>query len=187
MARLEAERIAERTTRTLYGEVEIRTRELESIVEMGRELAQALDDRRFADRIARHIAQAVGFDECGIYSWDHDLDAVVTAGYHPAERRASLRDLYPLEEYPETRNVLLTGRPSVTDPLNPHADPSEVRFLVDLGGTLMFQLPMIVSGRTIGTVELLSRSGKTLIERQIGLAQTMANEAAVMLENARLY
>ena len=186
-ARLEAEAIAERSTRTLYGEVEIRTRELESIVEMGRELAQALDDRRFADRIARHIAQAVEFDECGIYTWDREADAVTTSGYHPVERRSFLRDVYPLEEYPETRRVLTSGHASIIDPFDPNADENEVRFLVDLGGTLMVQLPMVVNGRTIGTVELLSMRGKTLIDRQVALAQTMANEAAVMLENARLY
>ncbi len=186
-ARREAEAIAERTTRALYEEVEVRTRELEAIVEMGRDLAKALDDRGFADLIARHIAHAVGFDECGIYSWERADDSVVTAGYHPAERRSSLEDVYALEEYPETRKVLVTGRPSVIDPSDPTADPNEVRFLTNLGGMLMFQLPMIVNGRTIGTVELLSRTGKVLLDRQIGLAQTMANEAGVMLENARLY
>jgi diguanylate cyclase (GGDEF)-like protein len=51
----------------------------------------------------------------------------------------------------------------------------------------MVQLPMTVSGRTIGTVELISLSGRVLLDRQVGLAQTMANEAGVMLENARLY
>ena len=65
LARREAEAIAERTTRGLYDEVAARTRELECIVDMGRELAQSLDDRGFADLIASHIARAVGFDECG--------------------------------------------------------------------------------------------------------------------------
>ena len=186
-ARLEAEAIAERTTRTLFGEVEVRTRELESIVEMGRELAQSLDDRRFPDLVARHIAGAVGFDECGIYTWDRDADSLLTAGYHPAERRPSLQDVYPLDEYPATRQVLLTGQASLIDPTDGSADSSEVRFLLDLGGRLMVQLPMVVNGRTIGTVELLSLSNRRLLERQVELAQTMANEAAVMLENARLY
>jgi diguanylate cyclase (GGDEF)-like protein len=186
-ARLEAEAIAERTTRDLYHEVEVRTRELESIVEMGRALANALDDRGFADLIARHIAVAADFDECGIYAWEPADDILVTAGYHPLERRAAIEDAFELKEFPETRQVLLTGRPSITDPSDPTADPSEVRFLTEHGGTLMFQLPMIVNGRTIGTVELMARTGKTLLDRQIGLAQTMANEAGVMLENARLY
>ena len=186
-ARLEAEAIAERSTRTLYGEVEVRTRELESIVEMGRELAQSLDDRRFADLVARHIAGAVGFDECGIYTWDRDADSLLTAGYHPAERRPSLQDVYPLDEFPATRQVLLTGHASLIDPTDDSADSNEVRFLLDLGGRLMVQLPMVVNGRTIGTVELLSLSNRRLLDRQVALAQTMANEAAVMLENARLY
>src|SRR4029078_13031814 len=51
----------------------------------------------------------------------------------------------------------------------------------------MVTLPMVAGGRTIGTVELSSLSGMGLDERQIDLAQTMANEAGVMLENARLY
>ncbi len=41
LARREAEAIAERTTRGLYEEVAARTRELESIIAMGRELAKA--------------------------------------------------------------------------------------------------------------------------------------------------
>jgi diguanylate cyclase (GGDEF)-like protein len=186
-ARREAESIAEHTTRGLYEEVAVRTRELESIVEMGRDLAQAFDDRRFADRIARHIAAAVEFDECGIFEWDQSADTVTTAGYHPASRRSALDDSYDLAEYPETRRVLVSRELSITDPLDPTADPSELAFLQGLGGTLMCQLPMNVGGRTIGTVELISLAGKVLQPRQVALAQTMANEAGVMLENARLY
>src|SRR6266850_7628557 len=90
LARREAEAIAERTTRGLYDEVATRTRELESIIEMGRELAKALDDHGFGDLIASHIARAVGFDECGIFAWVQSDDTVVTAGYHPASRRSAL-------------------------------------------------------------------------------------------------
>ena len=187
LARREAEGIAERTTRGLYEEVATRTRELESIVEMGRELAQALDDRGFGDLMARHIARAVGFDECGIFAWVPADDTVVTAGYHPASRRSALDESFPLVEYPETRRVLMSGVRSITDPEDPTADPSEVAFLKGMGGKLMLQLPMIVGGRTIGTVELISLSGVGLVDRQIDLTQTMANEAGVMLENARLY
>jgi diguanylate cyclase (GGDEF)-like protein len=186
-ARREAELIAERTTRVLHDEVAARTRELESLVAMGRDLAVALDSHGFADVIARHAAQAVGFDECGIYVWERDDDFVTTAGYFPPERRAVLEDRYELGAYPETREVLMARRPSVIDSTDPNADTAEVRFLRDLGGSLMFQIPMVVNGRSIGTVELLARTGQSLDEWQLALAQTMANEAGVMLENSRLY
>lgn len=187
IARREAEAIAERTTRELYAKVADRTRELESLVAMGRELAKALDGRGLADLIASHIAQAVGFDECGIYSWDRLNNTVRTSGYYPADRRALLDEVYLLVEYPETAQVLMAQRPSVTRLSDPTADASEVRFLRSLGGTVMAQLPIVVNGQAIGTIELLSRSGSTLDEWQLTLAQTMANEAGVMLENSRLY
>lgn len=187
LARLEAETIAEVTTRELYAKVAERTRELESLVAMGRDLARALDGHGLADLIASHIAGAVDFDECGIYSWDRPTDAVRTVGYFPADRRASLDDMYALVDYPETRRVLVSQRASVIIPSDPTADPSEVRFLRSLGGTLMAQLPIVINGQAIGTVELLSLSGASLDEWQLALAQTMANEAGIMLENSRLY
>ena len=187
LARREAESIAERTTRELYAKVAERTRELESLVAMGRDLAKALDGHGIADLIATHIAQAVGFDECGIYTWDRANNTVLTSGYYPLGRRPLLEDVYSLEEYPETRHVLTMQQPSVIRSTDATADPSEVRFLRSLGGTVMAQLPIVVNGQSIGTVELLSRSGATLDAWQLTLAQTMANEAGIMLENSRLY
>ncbi|HEY7735288.1 MAG TPA: bifunctional diguanylate cyclase/phosphodiesterase [Candidatus Limnocylindrales bacterium] len=186
-ARREAERIAEETTRALYREVTSRTRELESLVAMGRDLAKALDSHDFADVIARHAAQAVGFDECGIYTWDQEQDVVTTAGYFPPGRRADLDDVFPLHDYPETRQVLIERRSSVIDVADPDAERSEVRFLEGLGGKLMFQIPMVVNGRAIGTVELMTKTDRSLDAWQLELAQSMANEAGVMLENSRLY
>lgn len=94
LARREAEAIVERMTRQLYDKVAERTRELESLVVMGRELAKALDSHEVANRITSHIAHAVAFDECGIYSWDRPNDIVRTAGYFPADRRAMLNNDY---------------------------------------------------------------------------------------------
>jgi diguanylate cyclase (GGDEF)-like protein len=187
LARREAETIAERTTRELYAKVTERTRELESLVAMGRDLAKALDGHGIADLIAMHIAQAVGFDECGIYTWDRPTNTVLTSGYFPIGRRPLLDDAYSLVEYPETSRVLTSQQPSVIRSSDASADPSEVRFLQSLGGTVMAQLPIVVNGQSIGTVELLSRTGATLDPWQLTLAQTMANEAGIMLENSRLY
>lgn len=186
-ARREAERIAEQTTRALYAEVAERTRELESVVAMGREVAAALDSHAVGDLIARHIAAAVGFDECGIYAWERSDRVVRTVGYHPSERRAFLDDTFSLAEYPETLQVLESRKVSVVDAGDPDADSAELKFLDSLGGRRMFQIPMVVNQQAIGTVELLSHSDAPLNDRQIALAQTMASEAGVLIENARLY
>ena len=186
-ARREAERISEHSTRALYAEVADRTRELEAVVAMGRAVAGVLDSHALGDLIASHLANAVGFDDCGIYSWDRAADLVRTVGYYPPDRRALLRDVYPLEEYPETAQVLASRNVSIIDSADATADASEVRFLAELGGSLMFQIPMVVNGQATGTVELLSRTGQVLDDRQVAIAQTMANEAGILFENARLY
>jgi diguanylate cyclase (GGDEF)-like protein len=186
-ARREAERLAEQTTRALYAQVAERTRELESVLAMGREVAAALDSQAVGDLIARHIANAVGFDECGIYAWERSDALVRTVGYHPIERRAVLDETFSLADYPETAQVLETRKVSVTDVGDTQADSAELAFLTALGGQLMFQIPMVVNQQAIGTVELLARTDASLDERQIALAQTMASEAGVLFENARLY
>ncbi len=48
-------------------------------------------------------------------------------------------------------------------------------------------LPLVAKGRAIGLVELLSRTDMVLDEPALELARTMANEAAMALENARHY
>ena len=48
-------------------------------------------------------------------------------------------------------------------------------------------LPLVVKGQSIGLVELMSRTAVGLDPERLELARTMANEAAMALENARLY
>ena len=48
-------------------------------------------------------------------------------------------------------------------------------------------LPLVAKGQSIGLVELFSRTPITWDEERLQLARTMANEAAMALENARLY
>ncbi len=48
-------------------------------------------------------------------------------------------------------------------------------------------LPLVASGETIGLVELISKGVIEPDEERLSLARTIANEASIALENARLY
>ena len=48
-------------------------------------------------------------------------------------------------------------------------------------------LPLVAKGQSIGLVELFSKTPIEFDAERLGLARTMANEAAMALENARLY
>ena len=161
--------------------------DLQSVVAMSGDLAETLDPRLVGDRIAFHIARAVGADDCALSYWDQASDRVVTLGYHPPERREALNATYALEDYPATKRVLLEQRAVLIDVADPTADESEVRYLVSINQRSMAMVPLVAAGRTIGLIEVTSSRTAAFDDRSVQLATMLAGEAAMALENARLY
>ena len=164
-----------------------RGQELHLLLAMSSELAQTTDPAETGNLIARHIARATGLDECAVSYWDRAADTVITYGYYPPERRAALELCYRLADYPETRRVLETQEHSVIDVDDPRADRHEVEYLRTIGNRVSALLPLVAKRETIGLVELATAEPVTFDATRLALARSMANEAAMALENARLY
>ena len=75
----------------------------------------------------------------------------------------------------------------IVDANDPTADRAEVELMRSDGNTVLAMLPLVAKGQSIGLVELISNGPVTFDDERLGLARTMANEAAMALENARLY
>ena len=75
----------------------------------------------------------------------------------------------------------------IIDADDPAADPAEVELLRHDGNRVLAMLPLVAKGQSIGLVELFSKTPIEFDAERLGLARTMANEAAMALENARLY
>jgi diguanylate cyclase (GGDEF)-like protein len=161
--------------------------DLRSVVTMSGDLAETLDPRLVGDRIAVHIARAVGADDCALSYWDHATDRVITLGYDPPERRGNLNESYGLDEFPATRRVLQEQRPILIDADDPAADPAEVAYLASIGQQTMAMIPLVATGRTVGLIEITSARRNAFGSRAVELAVMLAGEAAMALENARLY
>jgi diguanylate cyclase (GGDEF)-like protein len=161
--------------------------ELRGLLDMSSALSESLDPREVADLIARHLASAMGVERCGISYWERSTDRLLTWGYWPAAELEGVEPYFDLTDYPETRRVLERQVTSVIDTHDPAADRAEVALLVQAGDRMLAMLPLVAKGTSIGLVELISRSPKTFDATRLELARTMANEAAMALENARLY
>jgi diguanylate cyclase (GGDEF)-like protein len=161
--------------------------DLRSVVTMSGDLAETLDPRLVGDRIAVHIARAVGADDCALSYWDRATDRVITLGYEPPERRGNLSESYHLNDYPATREVLQTQRPIIIDATDPASDPAEARYLGSIGQQSMAMVPLIAAGRSVGLIEVTSTRKDAFDDRAVQLAVMLAGEAAMALENARLY
>jgi diguanylate cyclase (GGDEF)-like protein len=161
--------------------------ELRGLLDMSGALSASLDPRQVADLIARHLASAMGVERCGISYWERATDRLLTWGYWPAAELEGVEPYFDLNDYPDTRRVLEQQVTSAIDTHDPQADRAEVALLVQSGDRMLAMLPLVAKGTSIGLVELISRSPKTFDATRLELARTMANEAAMALENARLY
>ena len=161
-------------------------RELGSLADLSSELARTMDPLRIGDLMAQHLAVATDAAECGICYWDPPMDRVLTYGYYPRERRDAVDEAYPLAEYPATRRLLEDQSELMVNVDDDTCDPAEVAYLrsIDMGSMVM--MPLIARGKSIGTIELYATGALPFDERRLRLARTLADEAAMALDNARL-
>jgi diguanylate cyclase (GGDEF)-like protein len=161
--------------------------ELRRLLDMSSALSASLDPRQVANLIAEHLAAATGVDECAISYWDRPGEKVLSLGYFPLARLDEVEPSFDVAGYPETLRVLRDQVTVVIDAEDARADRAEVALLREDGMRTLAMLPLVADGQSIGLVELLSRSAVAFDERRLDIARTMANEAAMALENARLY
>jgi diguanylate cyclase (GGDEF)-like protein len=161
--------------------------ELRLLLDVSGQLASSLDPRQVANVLARHLAAVMGVDECAISRWDRDEQRVSSLGYYPPVPHEELEPFFDISAYPRTRQVLEEQTTIAIDSFDPDADPAETRLITKGGNRALVMLPLVASGVSIGLIELLSTSPIELDAERLGLARTMANEASIAMENARLY
>jgi len=161
--------------------------ELRRLLDMSSALAQSLDPREVAELIARHMVDALGLDDCLISWWDRPRERLLTLGCWPSVPDDKLQAVFELAGYPETTRVLEEQAASIVRVDDPAADPAEVAYLREEGEAVSMMLPLLAKGRSIGLVELMSKTDVAFDPPALELARAMANEAAMALENARHY
>jgi diguanylate cyclase (GGDEF)-like protein len=154
---------------------------------MSSQLSASLDPRQVANIIARHLALAMGVEECAISYWDRASRHVLSLGYYPEPLEGELEPYFEVAGFPQTLRALEEQVAVVIDAEDPAADSAEVALLAPAGNRTLIMMPLVAKGQSIGLVELLSSRVIEPDAERLELARTMANEAAMALENARLY
>jgi diguanylate cyclase (GGDEF)-like protein len=161
-------------------------REFRRLFELTVDLAETTDPGALGNLVARHLAEATGFDDCIIYELAPETGRLAPFGSHPAESALETGPV-SLAERPMLGRVLDDGAPIVIDIADVQADPAEQSRLRGLGRQAMLLLPLMARQEPVGVAELTSSGHHSVDERRLALASTLALTAAMAIENGWLY
>lgn len=181
------------TNARLYEEAQRRLRETSMLYDASQQLTGILDIKLLAERIVANICKALDATGCLLEFWDRHTDTLQVIASYTAPNAA-----YPVaetpyvapshsREYPATARMLHSREPLIAYVGDPHSDAAERRLLEESHQQAALTLPLVTGDTVIGILECLDERPRRFSRDEIRLAQTLANQAAIAVENARLF
>jgi len=178
----------------LFEETRQRLQHLTTLSNVGQALAGApLQPAEIADIVARQFFTVLEVPEVSVSLADpanedlmHVLADVQSA--QMAAESPNLMKAFRLSDFPATAHVMETLRPLVVHATDADADPAELAYMEEYGTQTLGILPLAVKGQAFGVIELeTGQQERHFTPEELSLAMTLANQAAIALENARLF
>ncbi len=142
------------------------------------------------ERVAQEFVTALRVDFCTLMELDEtNQDLVVLFDLDPEPRaRVNIGDRFGLAQNPQLSRVMQSGKPEVFQVDDLTLLPAIRRDLERYMCRTNLTLPLLRKGHVFGVIELGDRRRIRRFENdEIQLAESLASQAAVALENARLY
>jgi signal transduction histidine kinase len=174
-----------------------RNRELLALQTAAAATASSLDPQFVMGTVSWEMANLLEVDGCTILEWDEEANTLsVIADHarggrvvrHPEEAALAPADVLDMAEYPQRSRVLLERTARQMTLGQPDLDPAEAAYMQQAHIDTLLVVPLAFRDRVLGLVEIReSRAERIFTDREIALAQMLANQAATAIENARLY
>jgi sigma-B regulation protein RsbU (phosphoserine phosphatase) len=170
----------------LHSEMKNKVRELATLFEVGKAITSTLDFELVLQAIAANVKSALQADGCSIMLLDSagEILSIRTAmglGKHCFGKKIRLgRGVAGI--------AAKTGRPMVL--VDAKNEEAELKFPASVrrdGMKTLLSVPMFAKGRIIGLVNLYLKTVYYPSHAEMSLLTTLAGQAAIAIENARLY
>jgi GAF domain-containing protein/CheY-like chemotaxis protein len=177
----------------LHEETERRRRTAEHLADLGRVLSQSLDPEEVGQRLVENVRTLFGVLRCALYGTTPAAEDLVVLGFSndPSLGPAFGQDL-SFQRGIGAVGIAVSERrlvvvPDLTDapdiPLTPEVrerfELSPIRSLV--------AVPLVVGDAVVGVLATGDRAGRVFDDEEIRALRAFADQAAIALENARLY
>ncbi len=178
----------------ILNETQHRVRELMILFEVSQAMTIAqLRSEEIAQILARQFVDVLKISECSIALYDEDgqsteviVDYYIRNGEGFADPEWVGRSL-PLQETPSIARVLQSLTPAILHKDDPAVPAQTLAYMREYALEQLAIFPLVYKGKPIGVIELEARQPGQFGESDFQLILTLSNQAAIALENARLY
>ncbi|NJM08288.1 GAF domain-containing protein, partial [Candidatus Gracilibacteria bacterium] len=158
-------------------------RTADTLREMARVTSSSFDPAEVLRLILAELQRVIDYDTASVMLIDGDMLRIAAAqGWTPAEDPRGL--VYPLVGSGAGQVVAL-ARPLVKE--NVLADEGWAHTVTGNHICSWLGVPLLTRGRVIGVLNIDSRATQRFSQRDVDVASTFANHAALALDNAQLY
>jgi len=178
----------------LFRETRRRLQEEELLLEASADMLYSMEMGQAMERITEHMAKVVDATSACLCDWDPETNtSTVLAEYvgplATGEGRATrLGVTYKVTEDSVAWQVICEQHPIRISINDPDLNPKDRQHLENFGGQAVLYFPLVVQGQSMGYFEIWeSRRDRHFTSKEINLAQTLANQAAIGVTNARLF
>ena len=173
---------------TLFETSQRNVSELAILNESAADLSSTLSIEEVLSNLARRLIDILDANDCAISRYDETSRRLISLyeGQIPSAA-AKLTSVYVEDDYPVINAVLQARRAQIIEGSSAVSSQSEKSVLTAWGVSTVLLLPLVARNNTIGLIEIFSVQPVAYHSEEINLAQTLANQAAIALQNAQLY
>jgi len=178
----------------LYEQTRAQLRETSLLHSVTAALSSTLDMGQILPYVARSLCEILNSTSVEIYSLDEEAQTIYVAAEYATvaasekERRSTLGQSYELAGLPAAIETLTQRHPVQVLADDPEADLREQARLKARGAQVALLLPLLAGDHVLGLVQVWeSQSPRHFTQGEIATGQTLVHQAAVSMENARLF
>ena len=150
----------------------------------------SLEPKQIFSAITQKLGQALQTDGCAISLWTQEDDYLDCVGLYeagPNKNQTPSKSQVKISENPVLQELLTRRSPVVFNDLSQSPLATPAHLCLHSRAVALLLVPLISDGQIIGSISLRQSQPRHWHMEEINLAQAVANQAAIAVQQARLY